>query len=338
MWRNADVLDFVAWLRAHNDETGSPGAKIGFYGLDLYSLHTSIAAVLGYLDRTDPTAARRARSRYGCFDHFGADPENYAHATSLGLAPDCEHEVVAQLLELQRNRVNLLARDGLAREDEQFQAEQNARVVRNAEEYYRSMFAGRVSTWNLRDTHMTDTLDALLSHFDRRVGRAKFVVWAHNSHLGDARATELGRGGELNVGQLVRERHGAEACLVGQTTYGGTVTAASDWGEPAERKQVRPGMQGSYEELFHRTELGNFVLLADDLRATAGEVGRPLLERAIGVVYRPETERVSHYFRASLSAQFDAILHLDDTRALEPLEQKTEEPRAEQPETFPTGL
>jgi erythromycin esterase-like protein len=338
MWRNADVLDFVGWLRTHNDEISEPETKVGFYGLDLYSLHASIAAVLEYLDQTDAAAARRARFRYGCFDHFGTDPENYAYGASLGLAPDCEREVVAQLADLRRQREELLARDGIAKADEQFQAEQNARVVKNAGEYYRSMFKGRVSTWNLRDTHMTDTLDALLAHLARSLGRTKIVVWAHNSHVGDARATELGRGGELNLGQLARERHGANARLIGQTTHDGTVTAAADWGRPAERKRVRSALQGSYEKLFHGTELGNLLLLSDDLRAVAGDPARSLLERAIGVVYRPETERVSHYFHANLLAQFDAVLHLDATRALEPLERKAMNPRAEEPETFPTGL
>jgi erythromycin esterase-like protein len=340
MWRNSDVLDFVGWLRAHNDRLGSSNQKVGFYGLDLYSLRGSISAVLQYLESVDRAAAHRARSRYGCFDHFGADPEDYAHATFLGMAEGCEREVVAQLVELQHRRAEILARDGVAREDEQFQAEQNARVVKNAEEYYRSMFAGRISTWNLRDTHMTDTLSALLSHLDRRVGagRSKIVVWAHNSHVGDARSTELGSARELNVGQLVRERYGAKARLIGQTTYEGTVTAASEWGAPAERKQVRRGLPGSYEELFHRAGLGDFLLLSDDLRALSTGAERPLLERAIGVVYRPDTERVSHYFRADLMAQFDAVLHIDGTRAVEPLERKSEWARAEEAETYPTGL
>ena len=178
--------------------------KVGFYGLDLYSLHASIVAVLRYLEQVDPEAAKRARYRYSCFEHFGEDPQAYGYAASFGLSADCEREAVAQLLELQRQREALLRRDGLAVEDEQFEAEQNARVIKDAEEYYRSMFQGRVSSWNVRDTHMADTLDALLAYLERRIGRAKVVVWAHNSHVGDARATEMGDAGEVNIGQLAR--------------------------------------------------------------------------------------------------------------------------------------
>jgi erythromycin esterase-like protein len=258
MWRNADVLDFVGWLREHNDQLET-SEKVGFYGLDLYSLHASIEAVLQYLEKTDPEAAKRARYRYACFEHFGEDPQAYGYAASFGLSPNCEREVIAQLLEIRERRRDLLKRDGLAMEDELFEAEQNARVVKNAEEYYRAMFLGRVSSWNLRDTHMADTLDALLAHLDRRVGKAKVVVWAHNSHVGDARATQMGEAGELNLGQLARERHPGEARVIGFSTYHGTVTAASDWGGPAERKRIRPALAGSYEELFHRAGTSAFL-------------------------------------------------------------------------------
>jgi erythromycin esterase-like protein len=229
-------------------------------------------------------------------------------------------------------------------EDDFFYAEQNARLVKNAEEYYRTMFIGRVSSWNLRDCHMGETLDALLAHLDRQQGRrTKAIVWAHNSHLGDARATEMGRRGELNVGQLVRERYGREAFLVGFSTYTGTVTAASDWDGPAERKRVRPGLPGSYEALFHAlasrgAEQGpsrSFLLPLQG--AAAIGLDQPRLQRAIGVIYRPETERLSHYFEARLSEQFDAMLHFDETRALEPLEPTTGWQTGEAPETYPTG-
>src|ERR1700687_399835 len=232
MWRNADVLDFVGWLRAHNEGLNGKD-KVGFYGLDLYSLHASIVAVLRYLEQVDPEAAKRARYRYSCFEHFGEDPQAYGYAASFGLSADCEREAVAQLLELQRQREALLRRDGLAVEDEQFEAEQNARVIKDAEEYYRSMFQGRVSSWNVRDTHMADTLDALLAYLERRIGRAKVVVWAHNSHVGDARATEMGDAGEVNIGQLACERHGTDARLIGFSTDTGTVRAASGSGGPA---------------------------------------------------------------------------------------------------------
>ncbi|MEA2528884.1 MAG: hypothetical protein QOG89_528 [Thermomicrobiales bacterium] len=340
MWRNTVVLDFVDWLRSHNEAQRREEAKTGFYGLDLYSLNSSIQAVLEYLEHVDPEAARRARARYSCFDHFGDDAQAYGYATSLGVAESCEDEVVQQLIELRRRAAELAQRDGHVAEDEFFNAEQNARLALDAERYYRSMFRGRVSSWNLRDRHMAETLEALAAHLDRRVGpgRSKIVVWAHNSHLGDARATAMGETGEFNLGQLTRERFGRETCLVGFSTYRGTVTAASDWGAPAERKRVRPGLPDSYELLFHQVDVPNFVLdLHDDSDAIAHLRG-PCLQRAIGVIYRPETERLSHYFHARLPDQFDAMIHLDETLALEPLELTGEWERGEAPETFPFAV
>jgi len=336
MWRNADLLDFVGWLRDHND--GLPGsAKVGFYGLDLYSLHTSIGAVLTYLEKIDPEAAGRARARYACFNQFGEDTQTYGYVTSLGLSKSCEDEVVHQLLELRRRATDYARRDGRVAADEFFYAEQNARLVKNAEQYYRSMFHGRVSSWNLRDRHMAETLEALVTHLGNGQGTPKVVVWAHNSHLGDARATDMGRQGELNIGQLVRETHPHDAVLVGFTTHHGTVTAASDWGAAAERKRVRPGRPDSYEALFHEVGVPNFLLPLRGARAAA-ELREPRLERAIGVIYRPETERVSHYFQARLADQFDAVLHFDETRAVEPLERTPRWETGEVPETFPSGI
>jgi erythromycin esterase-like protein len=336
MWRNADVLDFVGWLRAHNDSRASNAAKTGFYGLDLYSLHESMDAVLRYLDSVDPSGARRARDRYACFDQFGDDPQLYGHATTSGYARSCEAEVVAQLVELRRHAAEYATRDHGIAPDALFYAEQNALLVANAEEYYRAMFGSRASSWNLRDRHMEETLDALDEHLSRDEAPVKIVVWAHNSHLGDARATEMGRSGELNLGQLVREHHGREAFLIGFSTYAGTVTAASEWGGPAERKSVRPALPGSYESLFHEMGGPNFLLHlgADDDLA----LQRPKLQRAIGVIYRPETERQSHYYHASLHRQFDALLHYDVTRAVEPLERNAVWTRGEAPETFPSAL
>jgi erythromycin esterase-like protein len=299
MWRNADVLDFVGWLRAWNDERAAD-QRAGFYGLDLYSLHASAAAVLAHLDRVDPAAARRARERYGCFEGLSTEE------LGLGVSRSCEDEVVAQLLELQERR--------FADHDEGFAALMNARVVKSAEAYYRTMFAGHVRSWNLRDRHMAE----ILEHVRERAPRV--VVWAHNSHLGDARHTEMGRWGELNVGQLVRERYGGDALLVGFTTHTGTVTAASDWGGAAERMRVRPSIPGSYERMFHETGVPRFFLSLRDLGEAAGLLRAPLLERAIGVVYRPRTELQSHYFQAALPSQFDAVIHYDETRAVEPLE------------------
>src|SRR4051794_27001924 len=261
MWRNKVVLEFVEWLRGFNEKLDPKRPPVGFYGMDLYSLHASIEAVLRYLDKVDPEAARRARLRYSCFDHFGHDPQEYAYAATVGAIESCENAVVQQLAELQQRAAEFLSRDGEVAAEEFFFAEQNARLVKDAERYYRSMFKGRASSWNLRDQHMAGTIQSLLTHLDS--GRSKMVVWAHNSHLGDARATEMSHRGELNVGQLIREKFGDDAFLLGLTTYAGTVTAADDWDSPAKRKQVRPGMPGSYEELFHGTEIPCFWI---DLR------------------------------------------------------------------------
>ncbi|HXY30197.1 MAG TPA: erythromycin esterase family protein [Gemmatimonadaceae bacterium] len=339
MWRNADVLDFVGWLRQYNDAQ-PPARRVGFYGLDLYSLHASIEAVLKYLRVVDPEAARRAQYRYGCFDQFGDDPSAYGYAAGFGLTPSCEREVVAQLMELNRNAATYAQRDGRLMGDDLFYAEQNARVVRNAEQYYRAMFGGRIESWNLRDGHMAQTLEALDAHLSAQGARPKIAVWAHNSHVGDARATELGVAGEHTLGQLVRQAHQAEAALVGFSTFTGTVTAASDWGAPAERKRVRPALPESYEALFHTLGVGNFAIRLAGTGGVRGPLSQPRLERAIGVIYRPETERASHYFRARLRSQFDAILHYDVTRAVEPLERtgEWEAGEGEVAETFPTAL
>jgi erythromycin esterase-like protein/predicted phosphoribosyltransferase len=332
MWRNSDVANFVTWLREWNDALAPGEPKVGFYGLDLYSLHSSMEAVVEYLEEIDPDAARRARERYACFDHFGRDPQVYAYETGLGGAETCEQQAVRQLMELRDMTADDVAqRDGLLGEDRRFHAEMNARLVVGAERYYRAMFRGGIESWNLRDTHMAETLERVVAHLERTRGAAKAIVWEHNSHLGDARATELGQAGELNVGQLVRERHGAHALLVGFTTYTGTVTAASDWGRPAERKLVRRALPGSWEELFHEKRLPAFLL-------DASSVPGRRLERAIGVVYRPVTERISHYFHARLAEQFDAVIHIDETTAVEPLERTSEWVVGEVPETFPTGV
>jgi erythromycin esterase-like protein len=338
MWRNTVVVEFVEWLRAHNDALPPGAEKVGFYGLDLYSLHASMKAVLRYLEKVDPEAAKRARERYSCFDHVGEDTQTYGLMTRLNLSESCEEEVVAQLLELQRRAADQVQRDGRLVEDELFYAEQNARLVKNAEAYYRSVFLEEVSSWNLRDRHMAETLDALVTHLGRKGSRAKVAVWEHNSHLGDARATEMGQRGELNVGQLVREKYASEAVLVGFTTHHGTVTAASDWGKSAERKRVRPALAGSYEALFHAAGRDRFLVILNDGDMMVQQLAVPRLERAIGVIYRPETERQSHYFRARLMNQFDAVLHFDETRAVKPLESSAEWEAGELPETFPFAV
>jgi len=338
MWRNTDVLDFIGWLRDYNDSLPQDRVKAGFYGLDLYSLHGSIEAVLKYLDKVDPEAARRARYRYSCFEHFGEDTQAYGYSAGFGLTDPCQEEVIEQLVELQRCASEYSQGDGQVAEDEFFYAEQNARLVKNAEEYYRTMFQGRVSSWNLRDRHMADTLNALVAHLDRDGRRTKVVVWAHNSHLGDARATQMGEAGEWNIGQLVRQQYGNDAVLVGCTTYTGTVTAASDWGEPGERKRVRPALPESYEGLFHEVGMPRFLLNLREESPATDELRRGRLERAIGVIYRPQTERISHYFGAYLADQFDAVVHIEETRAVEPLERTAGWEQGEPPETFPSAL
>jgi erythromycin esterase-like protein len=338
MWRNADVLNFVGWLREYNDALPQDATKAGFYGLDLYSLYTSIEAVLKYLDTIDPEAAAHARYRYSCFDHFGEDTQSYGYATSIGMNQPCEDEVVDQLVDLRRRAAEYAQRDGRIPEDEFFYAEQNARLIKNAEQYYRSMFRGRISSWNLRDRHMAETLNQLVTHFEQQGQPTKVVVWEHNSHLGDARATDMGAAGELNVGQLVRQQYQDDAFLIGFSTYTGTVTAASNWGASAERKQVRRALPESYEALFHQTGQPNFWLNLREQNPAVQGLHKPRLERAIGVIYLPQTERVSHYFQARLPEQFDAIIHFDETRAVEPLERTPQWDRGEAPETFPMGV
>jgi len=334
MWRNTVVLDFVDWLRNAN-ESRTANAKTGFFGLDLYSLFNSMRTVVDYLDRVDPEAAKRARYRYSCFEHFGEDSQAYGYAASFDLSRSCEDEAVNQLVEMQRRAMEYLSRTG---DDDFFNAEQNARLVKNAEEYYRSMFRGRQSSWNLRDTHMAETVDSLIAYLERYHRAPKIVVWAHNSHLGDARATEMGARGELNVGQLIRQKYGSDALLVGFTTYTGTVTAASDWDDPGEQKRVRPALPDSYELGFHEIGIPRFFVEHGDSAGSSALLAESRLERAIGVIYRPETERASHYFRANLSRQFDAVFHFDQTRALEPLEKPERWHDIEPPETYPSGI
>lgn len=337
MWANREVMHFITWLHDYN-ASQSDERKAGFYGLDLYSMHASMAAVIDYLERMDPEAAKQARERYACLDHFGVNPQSYAYATKYSGLDACEEEVVRQLLELRSNAESYLEKDGHTAADAYFYATQNARLVKNAEEYYRHMFSRTVSTWNLRDQHMAETLEALINHLSETRNLAKVVVWAHNSHLGDARATEMGKRGEFNIGQLVRERYGDAAINVGFMTYTGTVTAASDWDEPGQRRRVRNGMHGSYERLMHETGVPAFLLRFDQNAGLVEQLRQPRLERAIGVVYRPVSERVSHYFLASLPNQFNALLHLDETRALEPLDLVEHWQVDEEPETYPFGI
>jgi protein-L-isoaspartate(D-aspartate) O-methyltransferase len=330
MWRNEEVAAFVAWLEARNRDKPAE-ERAGFYGLDLYNLTASIEAVLAYLDREDPEAAAVARERYACLAPFGSDPQSYGRmAMNEGFAR-CEEAVVAQLRDLFERG---LEKRQLG-EDAFLDAAQNARLVANAEAYYRAMYHGAAASWNLRDTHMFDTLELLLA---AKGPQAKAVVWAHNSHIGDARATEMGQSrGELNLGQLCREHHGAEARLIGFGTHAGTVAAATDWGGEMEIKRINPSRPDSYEQLCHEAGHARFFL---DLREEANEAARgllaePRLERFIGVIYRPETERWSHYSSAVLPQQYDGWVWFDRTAAVHPLPARQSGGGAD---TFPFGL
>lgn len=340
MWRNAEIAALIEWLRSHNMQIDQPERRVGFFGLDLYSLRESMDAVVRYLEQVDPDSAQWARVRYSCFDHLAEDPQRYGYAATFGMKKNCEDEVVRQLVALTSGSARHLAHDGGDSADELFYAQQNARVARNAEAYYRTMFMGRDESWNLRDTHMAETLAALRAHLAQRKERpAKLVVWAHNSHLGDARATEMGDRGQLNLGQLVREQYrDEESFLLGFTTHAGTVTAASDWDSPAELKSVRASLPGSYERLLHEVGLERFLLRIRGSPAVQRILGERRLERAIGVIYLPQSERLSHYFHADLSRQFDAVIHCDRTTALQPLDPSSHWTHDDMPETYPTGI
>jgi protein-L-isoaspartate(D-aspartate) O-methyltransferase len=330
MWKNREVVDFSRWLREHN-AARSAESKVSFHGLDMYSLFTSIAVVLAYLDDVDPNAARVARARYGTLTPWQKDPAAYGEAVLVGRYASSEQVVVRTLLDLLERRLEYVRRDGARF----FDAAQNARVIADAEHYYRAMYYGSAISWNLRDRHMFDTLQTL---FALHGSHAKGIVWAHNSHVGDARATEMSWRGELNVGELCRESFGEDAYIIGFGTNHGTVAAASQWGGPMERKRVRPAHELSYEGLCHESGVPAFLLHLREPRrqSVRDELMSPRLERAIGVIYRPETELASHYFEASLPRQFDEYVWIGETRAVEPLEVAAS--ASGEADTFPFGL
>lgn len=329
MWRNAEVLEFADWLRGYN-EGKSPERQASFHGLDVYSLSESMHAVVAYLDRVDPQASEQARYRYGCLSPWQEDPAKYGQAVAHGGLAPCEAGVVQQLTEMLSNRLDWIEEDGEA----WFDATQNARIVRAAERYYRSMYQGANESWNLRDRHMFDTLQAIMA---QRGFGTKTVVWAHNSHVGNAAATAMGWQGQFNIGELARLAYGDGAVLVGFGTDTGTVAAASDWGADMQIKTVRPARTDSYEHVFRRTGVARS--LTDWRGADRAEVREmlrlPRLERAIGVVYRPESELYSHYFEAVLSEQFDCWVWFEQTSAVTPLGH--EKPHGA-PDTYPFGL
>jgi protein-L-isoaspartate(D-aspartate) O-methyltransferase len=314
MWRNQEMLEFIHWLRDFNLQRRPSGRRVGFYGLDLYSLFTSVDCVLNYLDRVDPPAAAAARVRYGCLTPWEGDPATYGRATLTGRYRSCEGEVVRMLKELSQRRVAASVLDG----EDLFDAQLNARLVADAEQYYRIMYYGSDESWNHRDTHMFETLRLLLGRYG---GGAKAVVWEHNSHLGNAAATQFGKHGQLNVGQLCRQAFGTDVYAIGQGTDHGTVAAASAWEGAMEVKHVRPALPESYELLMHLTKLDAFFLPLAKSRnqQLTSALAQRRLERAIGVIYHPETERLSHYFDASLPNQFDEWIWFDETTAVRPL-------------------
>ncbi|TFH49547.1 MAG: erythromycin esterase family protein, partial [Lysobacterales bacterium] len=329
MWRNKEVQEFVNWLRAHNAHA-TPERRVAFHGLDLYSLHASIRAILDYLDDVDPAVARVARERYGCLTPWQADPATYGQAALTDVYGTCEDDVTNMLIDLLQKRNDYTPRDG-----ERFMdAVQNARLVTKAERYYRIMYYGSRASWNLRDSHMFETL---LNLFDYHGPESKAIIWAHNSHVGDAAATEMSLRGEFNIGQLCRKDFADKAYSIGFGTNSGTVAAASNWDEPMEIKTVRPAMEKSYEKLCHETGVGSFMLgLRDSLPADLGKaLSLPRLERAIGVIYRPETELASHYFQAILPGQFDEYIWFDETSAVASLETLELEGL---PDTYPFGV
>lgn len=330
MWRNTEVAALIDWMRAHNERRTDAAHQVGFYGLDLYNMSGSIAAVLDYLDKVDPQAARVARERYGCLTPWQKDPSTYGRAVLSAGYEKCEQAVVAQCRDLLLRKLDYAAQDGESFLD----AAQNARLVASAERYYRVMYYGGPESWNLRDTHMFETLSHLL---EAHGPRSKAIVWAHNSHIGDARYTDMGAvREELNIGQLCREGFGDEAALIGFGTHAGTVAAATDWNGDMEVKRIRPSRADSYERLCHDAGVARFLLDLDRDEALRRRLTEPRLERFIGVIYRPETELTSHYADASLPRQFDAYVWFDETTAITPL--GPEHHRPGMPETYPFGL
>jgi protein-L-isoaspartate(D-aspartate) O-methyltransferase len=329
MWRNTDVDAFIGWMRAHNDKIQSE-RRAGFYGLDIYNMSGSISAVLEYLDKVDPEAAAVARERYGCLTPWQKEPSTYGRAVLTAGYQKCEQAVIDQCRELLQRRLEYVGQDGESFLD----AAQNARLITSAERYYRIMYYGGAESWNLRDTHMFETLGHLL---EARGPQSKAVVWAHNSHIGDARYTEMGVvREELNIGQLCRERFGDQAALIGFGTHTGTVAAASDWGGDMEIKRVRPSHRDSYERLCHDANVPRFLLDFGRHDVLRRRLLEPRLERFIGVIYRPDTELMSHYADALLPQQFDTFVWFDETSAVTPL--GPEHVRAGVPDTYPFGL
>ena len=336
LWRNADMLDFIGWLKSWNDLREDQSEKAGIYGLDLYGLHKSIAEVVSGLKKIDPTMASEIKECYRCFEEANGG-RRYGFAADIGIRKSCEEEALKALVELRRKRAEITRKAGKTFDEELFSAEQNAYLVEDAERYYRAMFRDRTMAWNLREVHMQRAAQLLMRHLEKNHAAPKLVIWVHNLHAGDARAEEPSVAAKINLGQLLREQYGHEVVLVGFTTHSGTVTAALDWWDsPPEQLVLPPAIQGSHEEVFHELDSPDFML---NLRSNRIQLlAEPRLQRTVGIVYRPDMEIDHQYFKVRLNAQFDAILHFDKTRAVEPIEHTTGWDRAEMPETFPTGV
>lgn len=330
MWANKEVVDLVEWLRKHNSSV-HPDERVGFYGLDVYSLWESMEAVIRYLQKVDPHAVKLAMEAYGCFEPYGKSVEDYARATAF-IPESCEDEVIKLLVTL-RSKASEYLKNGLEQSEDYLNAEQNALVTKNAELYYRKMMRGGYETWNIRDSHMMDTLKRLMKFYGKN---SKSIVWAHNTHIGDARQTDMAEAKMHNLGQLVREyATEKKTTLVGFGTHSGKVIAAREWGEPMQIMQVPNAANGSWDKLLHELNGGNNTLLLFKGVNDRGDSRRG--QRAIGVVYHPESEAYGNYVPSDLEKRYDAFLYIDRTRALTPLHMQEIED-TDLPETYPSGL
>lgn len=308
MWSNWEVAALVDWMRQYNQAPSRK--KVGFYGLDVYSLNESLQEVVKYLERKDGSAVKAAKKAFQCFEPFTDDPQEYARAIAM-VSHDCEEEVVALLKTL---RIKAIA--STATPDDQFDAEQNALVAVNAEKYYRAMLQGGSSSWNVRDTHMMETLTRLLDFYG---SDSKAIVWEHNTHVGDARATDMVRQRMVNVGQLARETYGRENVFIaGFGSYRGSVMAADEWGEPMQIMTVPEARTGSWEHQLHRVGAANKLILSRDM-VRAKSLQQPISHRAIGVVYHPDMEQYGNYVPSVIHERYDAFLYIDQTEALHPM-------------------
>jgi erythromycin esterase-like protein len=342
MWRNEEMVSFIDWLRKHNQSLPI-NERIAMYGLDFYSIYKSIDLIITLLEKKDPKFAAEAKKRYACLDVY-QDPQQYGYMATLLNNTLCQEDVLKQYREIVKKDLDFFKGDQLSAAEEKFYLEQNALLVKDAEHYYKSLFyADSSMSWNIRDRHMMQVITSIEKH-NKMLGKShKMIIWAHNSHVGDARATEMAARGELNVGQLAKELYGAQAINIGFTTYTGTVSAASAWEGEVERKRVRPALDISLEAFFHSIRLEAFIIIPSKYPALYLLLDdHDYLERAIGVIYLPQTERRSHYFYAQIAKQFDVIIHYDTTHALIPLERSTRWQKGEEeedaPETFPYGI